>query len=245
MKEQLVTPLIGIIVTSLLSVWKTPGIREGVFSWIGKLPRTMQWLAPLLLAMLTTAGEGFLGGKTGQDLFYYAMGSGAEAGAFAIATWHVVKRLIELVKSKPVAPALILLGALAAGGTQVGCGRAAVDVQLDKIEDYGVQVQGYVDYLESVFQVAVNAPGLDPAKKQELLQKFVDGREQFNAAFDAFVAGLRAAREANAETVDINALVGTLVTAVTKIIDVIELVGANPLWIQDQRSHAMSLSRGI
>lgn len=163
--------------------------------------------------------------------------------------WKILAALKTLADAKskipPIAPAFILLGALAAGGTQVGCGRAAVDVQLDKIEDYGVQVQGYVDYLESVFQVAVNAPGLDPVKKQELLQKFASGREQFNAAFDAFVAGLRAAREANAETVDINALVGTLVTAVTKIIDVIELVGANPLWIQDQRAHAVSLSRGI
>jgi hypothetical protein len=114
MKTQLIAPLIGVIVSTLLSIWRMPGVRDGLFARIGKLPRPFQWLAPLALSVLVTAGEGFLAGKTGEDLFYYAMGSGAEAGAFAVAAWHVAKRLYEFVKARPGAAIVATATAIAA-----------------------------------------------------------------------------------------------------------------------------------
>lgn len=245
MKVQLVTPLIGIIVTALLSVWKTPGIREGVFSWIGKLPRVIQWLAPLTISMLATAGEGFLNGKSGEDLFYFAMGNGAEAGAWAIATWHVAKRIYEFVKGSPATQAFILLGALAAGGTQVGCNRATIDTQIDKALLFEDQVIVQVNYLDSVFAQLVVNPAMPAEKQAEFRAKFAEGKAILMQAMQAKDSALRAAKAANAEVVNLPELVNGIVDAVQQIIQIVAMVGASPVFVQEQQTRAMGLSRGI
>jgi hypothetical protein len=53
--NQLAAPIIGIIITSLLALWRTPAIRDGVFAKFAELQRALQWLAPLCLSMLASA----------------------------------------------------------------------------------------------------------------------------------------------------------------------------------------------
>jgi hypothetical protein len=143
MKTQLIAPLIGVVVSTLLSIWRMPGVRDGLFARIGKLPRPLQWLAPLCLSMAATAGEGFLGGKTGEELFYYAMGSGAEAGAFAIAAWHVAKRIYEFAKARPgatVIAAAVAIAAMAQGCSLESARQTRINSQL-KAGTYAAQTR--------------------------------------------------------------------------------------------------------
>lgn len=241
MTDQLATPLIGIIVTALLSLFSLDAVKKGLGDLFGKLPKQTQWLPPLLLAMAGTAGEGFLSGKTGEDLFYYAAGSGAEAGALAIAFWHIIKRF----KSAAVASstALLLVGLLGFG--HFACSRDAVDNQIDKALLFEHKVMGQVGYLNTVFETVLAAPGFPEEKKQEARQKFADGMAWLTECMQAKDSALLAAKQANAETIDVNKLVEAIVGAVQRIIGVVAWAGANPLLVEDQQAKALTLSRGI
>lgn len=100
MNDSLLKPMIGMLITTILGIWRIPAIRDRAFAWVAKLPRVVQWVAPVSFAMVVAFGEGFLGGKSGEDLFYFAMGSGAEVGAFAIAFWHIYKRIRDELAKK-------------------------------------------------------------------------------------------------------------------------------------------------
>lgn len=99
MSNEALMPLLATVITLLIKLWNTETIRTKIFAFVPKLPRAIQWIAPLLLSMAVAGGQGFLDGKTGFDLFSFAMGNGAEIGAMAIAIWHVGKRVIVESKS--------------------------------------------------------------------------------------------------------------------------------------------------
>jgi hypothetical protein len=86
------TILITITITLLLRMWSIPAIRDGIFQRVGKLPTAVQWLAPLTLAILAAAGQGWLNGLRGTALLEEALKSGGEIGAMAIGLWHTAKR---------------------------------------------------------------------------------------------------------------------------------------------------------
>ena len=85
--------ILAVLITTLLRVWNVPLIRERVFGWVGKLPRAGQWLAPVALAMLASAGQGWIDGLRGAQLFERAMADGGQIGAMAIGLWHTAKRI--------------------------------------------------------------------------------------------------------------------------------------------------------
>jgi hypothetical protein len=85
--------IFAITITILLRVWSIPLIRGKVFGWVGKLPRFWQWVAPLALAMLASAGQGWIDGLRGTALLEQALADGGQIGAMAIGLWHTAKRL--------------------------------------------------------------------------------------------------------------------------------------------------------
>lgn len=155
-------------------------------------------------------------------------------------------------KSEPVAnkaasflPLFILFGAIAAGAIQVGCGRASVEAKINAVQEVQDQAIVQVGYLNSVFDAAVSNPAIPPEKQLELRQKFAEKHAVFDAKMAKKSQYLKEALEANAETIDVTALVAGIVEGVQGIIEVLDLVGINPFFIEDQRARAMSLSRGI
>jgi hypothetical protein len=112
------TVILTVMITLLLRIWNIPVIRDRVFGWVGKLPRALQWVAPIVLAMLAATGQGWIEGVRGEALLLMALVNGGEIGAMAIGLWHTAKRLnfsevSKMVKSleppkpdQPPAPAL-------------------------------------------------------------------------------------------------------------------------------------------
>jgi hypothetical protein len=244
MDKTLLASLIGIAVTATLKVWNIEQIRNGVFSSIGKLPRRAQWIAPLVLAMLAATGEGYLNGLTGEDLLQHGAAAGGEAGVLAIGFWHVLKRFFaEGAPTVGGASALLLVGLLGFG--QFGCSRAAIDNQIDKAVLYEQQMIVQVDYMDSVFNALVANPEIPVASQAEFRRKFADAKAWFARCMQAKDAALRAAKDANAEVIDMSKLVADIVAAVQGIIGVMSFMGASPEFLQEQQTKTLTLSRGL
>jgi hypothetical protein len=163
--------------------------------------------------------------------------------------WKILAALKTLAEAKskipPPAGTAFLLVALAASGMQVGCSKATIDQKIDSALIFEDQAMNQVSYLQSVFETLVANPAIPADKQAEYRAKFAEGHKLVVMAFDAKDQALREARAANAETIDINALVKGIVDAVQNIIEIVAAVGASPLFIQEQHTKAMGLARGI
>jgi hypothetical protein len=93
MNHPLVLAITTIVITLLLRAWNIPAVRDVVFARVGKLPRALQFVAPLSLAVLAAAGQGWIDGLRGTALFERAMSDGGQIGAMAIGLWHTAKRV--------------------------------------------------------------------------------------------------------------------------------------------------------
>jgi hypothetical protein len=87
------TVIITIAITLLLRLWNIPVVRDRVFGWVGKLPRALQFVAPVVLAMAASACQGWIDGLRGSALLEWALANGGQIGAMAIGLWHTAKRL--------------------------------------------------------------------------------------------------------------------------------------------------------
>jgi hypothetical protein len=87
------TVIITVAITLLLRLWNIPVVRDRVFGWVKKLPRSMQFVAPVVLAMVAAACQGWIDGLRGSVLFERALADGGQIGAMAIGLWHTAKRL--------------------------------------------------------------------------------------------------------------------------------------------------------
>ena len=87
------TVTISCVITLLLRLWSIEVVRQKMFGWIGKLPRRVQWLAPLLLAVLASVGQGWLEGLRGDPLISYTFKESPELALVAIGIWHAAKRV--------------------------------------------------------------------------------------------------------------------------------------------------------
>lgn len=100
------TALLTVAITWLLRCWRTDFIRNKIFSKIGTLPRTVQWIPPVIIGMLVACGQSYLNGLRGTALLEAALQSGGELGLLAIGLWHSVKRLPGLT-THPVATSAV------------------------------------------------------------------------------------------------------------------------------------------
>lgn len=170
--------------------------------------------------------------------------------------WKILTQLKVLFSSKatfgtvmrpppPAGTAFLLVFALAAGATQVGCSKATIDQKIDSALIFEDQAMNQVSYLQTVFEALVTNPAIPADRQAEYRAKFTEAHRLVVMAFDAKDQALREAKEANAETIDIDALVKGIVDAVKNVIEIVAAVGASPLFIQEQHAKAMTLSRGI
>jgi hypothetical protein len=106
-------PSIALLITTLLAIWRIPAIREGALSFVPKMPRPLQFLPPLVLAMAAASGQGFLDGLRGEELLEATLLAGGQIGAESIAIWHTGKRIWALVKASPQTTTIVVLMGLA------------------------------------------------------------------------------------------------------------------------------------
>lgn len=160
--------------------------------------------------------------------------------------WKTVATFQTLARAKaglPPVAALLFVGLLGFGNA--GCNRATIDAQIDKALLLEDQVLAQVNYLDAVFQSLVENPTMTDADKAMFRRRFADSKAILMQAMQAKDSALRAAKAANAEVINLPELVNGIVDAVQQIIQVVAMVGANPLLVQEQQTRAMSLSRGM
>ena len=107
--------IIAIVVTTLLAIWRVPALRDGLLARVPKLPRLLQPVAPLALAAVGAALEGYASGLRGDALASHVASTFGEIGATAIALWHVGKRVYPALRKAPPAAALLLFNPLDTG----------------------------------------------------------------------------------------------------------------------------------
>jgi len=211
------------------------GKRTTIEAWCQKQPTLA-----LILHLMRKTGFDFWG--TLKVLRAYAR---ARAGLPPEEDPASAKSEPAVSKALPLIPMFILFGAIAGGVIQVGCGRASVESKINAVQEVQDQAIVQVGYLNSVFDAAVSNPAIPPQKQLELRQRFAEAHAVFDERMAKKSQYLKEALEANAETIDVTALVAGIVEGVQGIIQVLDLVGLNPFFIEDQRTRAMALSRGI
>jgi hypothetical protein len=87
------TAFLVVCITTLIRIWNIEQIRNGVFARIAKLPRYLQWIAPVLIGVLIAGGQAFVDGSRGLTLLESALKGGGELGLLAIGFWHTYKRI--------------------------------------------------------------------------------------------------------------------------------------------------------
>jgi hypothetical protein len=225
MDQQITTPILAASITTLIKLWNTAVIRDKIFSFVPKLPRALQWIAPLLLGMTAAGGQGFLDGKTGTDLFVFAAASGAEIGALSIAIWHVGKRVFEQTKTATTALVLVL----ALGYATQGCG-ANLRPVIDKIVIFEQQVHSEAQNL----QVAANAviPLLPPAQQDVARARLARAFEKLTMLLTIKDNAVQAALVASEPTLDLTSLVIPVVAAIEEIILLVKSFGSDTTAIE-------------
>lgn len=234
MNQQLLTPLIATAVTVLLKLWNTPIIRDKAFAFIPKLPRAVQWIAPLTLGILAAAGQGFLDGKRYEELVVFATSNGTEIGALAIAIWHVGKRIVT--ESKPVATALVLLFAMG----NIGC--ASLRPTIDKIVIFEQQVHNEALNLQVAAYAVI--PLLPPAQQDVARAQLARAFEKMTMLLQIKDNAVQAAIEASEKEVNVSALVLPVVSAIEEIILLVKSFGSNTTAIEG-RALQMRHSMGV
>lgn len=119
--------VLALVVTLALRAWTMPVVRDSVFSLIPKLPTRLQWAAPLTLAMLAAAGQGWLDGKVGENLLIYSLSQGGQLGIMAIGFWHTYKRVRGADLKMLAAPAVMALAFSLNGCTQLPWAQSVYD----------------------------------------------------------------------------------------------------------------------
>lgn len=125
--------ILALSITSLLALWRIPALRDGALSFVPKLPRSIQWLAPLLLSLAAACGQGYLDGARGEALLLATLTAGGQIGAEAIAAWHVGKRLWLAIKAAPGTATVLVIG-LSTMATQ-GCAGSFEEARLAGAQD--------------------------------------------------------------------------------------------------------------
>jgi len=140
---------VAMLVTAVLSAWRLPTVRDQVFAWIPRLPVRVQWAAPLCIAMLAAAGQGYLDGARGEALLLFALAQGGQIGVEAIGFWHFYKR----VRGTRIAPLAAAIAVLFLLPITIGCAalpwahstyddwRAACGKDLSARQDVAVNAQ--------------------------------------------------------------------------------------------------------
>jgi hypothetical protein len=88
---------LAFLITLALYAYRTAAVQ----AWIGakspKLPKRLQWVAPIALGCAATACQGYLDGLRGRVLLEHVLAQAGQAGTMAIGFWHTYKR----ISSKP------------------------------------------------------------------------------------------------------------------------------------------------
>lgn len=235
MNQQLLTPLIATAVTVLLKLWNTPIIRDKAFSFIPRLPKAVQWIAPLTLGILAAAGQGFLEGKRYEELVVFATSNGAEIGALAIAIWHVGKRV--LTESKTTAALMLMF---AVSFTNVGCKN--LRPAIDKVVIFEQQVHSEAVNLQVAAYAVI--PLLPPAQQDVARAQLARAFEKMTMLLQIKDNAVQAAIEASEKEVNISALVLPVVAAIEEIILLVKSFGSNTTTIEG-RALQMRHSMGV
>ena len=161
--------------------------------------------------------------------------------------WKILSAMQTLasVKSKlpPVGPAAVLLLAVSVSATQVGCGASALHPKIEQALLFEDQVHAQVKNLEGVFDATLLM--MPEAQRPEWQARLAFAKQQLGTALEAKDAALRAALAASDSTVDISAVVGQIVAAVTGIVEIVDAMGASKLVVANARAKAMTLKGGL
>src|SRR5512133_3772170 len=102
--------------------------------------------------------------KTGFDVWGMLRGVRAyarvRAGLPPEEDSHSAKSEPATNKAASLLPLFILFGAIAAGVTQIGCGRESVESKINAVQEVQDQAIVQVGYLNSVFDAAVSNPAI-------------------------------------------------------------------------------------
>lgn len=135
---------------------------------------------------------------------------------------------------------------LAVVGTgPIGCGRAAIDAEIDRVLLVEQKLESQIDYIDTLFNAVILAPGITPEKRKEFMDRYADAKSWLSDCLEAKDAALLAAKEANAETVDLTKLSDAIANAMGKLISVLAFAGANPNVVHEQHVRAMATARGL
>jgi hypothetical protein len=235
MNQQALTPIIAVFVILSLQLWKTPSVRVKVFAFVPKLPRSVQWIAPLLISTASAAGEGYLGGITGADLFEFAMSNGAEIASLSIAIWHVSKRIV----SQPN-PATLTILALGFGFSQFSC--ASLRPSVDKVVIFEQQVHTEAQNLQvAAFAVIPLLPvGQQDVARAQLARAF----ERLTVVMDIKDNAVQAAIASSQDTIDVASLVTPCIAAIEEIIVLVKSFGSDTTHIE-KRAMQLRKTMGV
>jgi hypothetical protein len=143
----------------------------------------------------------------------------------------------------PVGPAAILLLAIGASVTQAGCGASALHPKIEQALLFEDQVHAQVKNLEGVFDATLLM--MPEAQRPEWQAKLAFAKQQLGTALEAKDAALRAALAASDSNVDISAVVGQIVQAVTGIVEIVDAMGASKPVVAHARAKAAALNGGL
>jgi hypothetical protein len=162
--------------------------------------------------------------------------------------WKVLTQLQVLFKSKSTfggggLPALLLIGAMAAGTVTVGCNRSALHVKVQQALVFEDQVHAQVTRIESALEA--NIPLLPPTMQEKARAEFAAAKDKIAIALSSKDQALQAALAASADTVDVTALVANVILAVESAADLVGKFGVPKGVVEEHKAQARTLSRGL
>lgn len=153
----------------------------------------------------------------------------------------ILKTIVGALEKAPKVGILLL--AIGAAATQVGCGASAIHPKIEQALLFEDQVHAQVKTLEGVFDATLLM--VPEPQRPEWQARMAFAKQQLGTALEAKDAALRAALAASESTVDISAVVGQIVAAVTGIVEIVDAMGASKPVVANARAKAAALRSGI
>jgi hypothetical protein len=164
-------------------------------------------------------------------------------GTFAAFDLGRVIRWVSSMSEAKKAALKVSAASICMGLCLLGCTPSSLHPKIEQALLFEDQVHAQVKTLEGVFDAAILA--VPEAQRPEWQGKLAFAEQQLGSALEAKDATLRAALAASAETVDISAVVGQIVTAVTDIISIVDAMGASKPVVANARAKAAALRNGL
>lgn len=152
-----------------------------------------------------------------------------------------VLRVVQALKTPPAVKAT--LGGLACIALLSGCGASAIHPKIEQALLFEDQVHAQVKNLEGVFDATLLM--IPEPQRPEWQARLAFAKQQLGTALEAKDAALRAALAASDSTVDISAVVGQIVAAVTGIVEIVDAMGASKPVVAHARAKAAALKGGL